>query len=465
MRPRVYLCGIGGIGMANFAAILKEVGYDVSGSDGAIYEPAASVLRSAGIAVRTPYATDNVPLDGTPLVIGNALFRGHIEVETALDARVPLYSFPEFLRRSVLQQRAVVVVAGTHGKSTTTACLAHLLSASDPRTGFLVGALPINFPLGAQLGAPDGPFVIEGDEYDTAFFDKRSKFLHYFPSTLVLGSIEYDHADIFSSRDEMLLAFRRLVNVLPRNGLLVYNADCPETADLARNAPCPTVSVGVGSNSDWRWLESGSDLRFLAPDGSEHTVALKLPGRHNRLNALMSVATAVSSGMSLERALDALDSFRGIRRRFELLLHTAQVVVYDDFAHHPTAIAGALQAAREICPARRLVAVLEPRSNTMVRNVFQKELPEVLAVADEVIIGTIHRLERIPIADRLDTGRLTTDVAARGVPCRQIENPGIARCLIETVVDGPSVVVFMSNGDFGGVPREFVRLVNEHIKH
>ncbi len=207
MTRRVFLSGIGGIGMANLAALLKQAGFDVSGFDGAIYEPAATVLRQAGITPQTPYAAKNLPLDGTPIIIGNAQSRGHVEVEAALDAGAPLYSFPEFLHRFVLEDRHSMVVAGTHGKSSTTACLSHLLAATGRDPGFLVGALPLDFALGAALGKPGGPFVLEGDEYDTAFFDKRSKFLHYFPRTLLLGIVEFDHADIFASREEVLLFF------------------------------------------------------------------------------------------------------------------------------------------------------------------------------------------------------------------------------------------------------------------
>jgi UDP-N-acetylmuramate: L-alanyl-gamma-D-glutamyl-meso-diaminopimelate ligase len=203
---RVYLCGIGGIGMANVAALLKQGGFEVSGSDANVYEPAASILREAGVMPRTPYRAENVPTDGTPVIIGNALSRGHVEVEAALDAAVPVFSFPEFLCRHVLPGRHTLVVVGTHGKSTTTACLAHILHTTGHTPGFLVGAQPLDFSAGAAWGREEGPFVIEGDEYDSAFFDKRSKFLHYFPRTLLLGRVEYDHADIFPSLPEMLLA-------------------------------------------------------------------------------------------------------------------------------------------------------------------------------------------------------------------------------------------------------------------
>ena len=311
MTRRVFLSGIGGIGMANLAALLKQAGFEVSGSDGAIYEPAATVLRQAGIVPRTPYAAENVPLDGTPIIIGNAQSRGHVEVEAALDAGAPLYSFPEFLHHFVLEGRHSMVVAGTHGKSSTTACLSHILAAAGHDPGFLVGALPLDFSLGAALGKPGSPFVLEGDEYDSAFFDKRSKFLHYFPRTLLLGIVEFDHADIFANRAEMLLSFQRLLRILPRNGRLIYASDCDATCELAAAAPCPTVAVGVGETAAWRLLPDPRRLTFRDPAGHEHTLPFGIPGQHNRMNALMALAAAESYQADMDGYTRALSSLPG----------------------------------------------------------------------------------------------------------------------------------------------------------
>jgi UDP-N-acetylmuramate: L-alanyl-gamma-D-glutamyl-meso-diaminopimelate ligase len=459
MTSKVYLCGIGGIGMANFAALLKEAGWEVSGSDGAIYEPAATILRNAGITPLTPYDAGNVPFHGTAVIIGNAQSRGHVEVEAALNSGVELFSFPEFLHRHVMQGRHAMVVAGTHGKSSTTACLAHLLSHTGLDVGFLVGALPVDFPLGAHLGSKSAPFVLEGDEYDSAFFDKRSKFLHYFPRTLLLGPVEYDHADIFATLDEMLLSFRRLISLLPRNGRLVFASDCETTCRLAEAAPCPTISVGMNSRADWRLLPDTTLLAFRAPDGRERSVKLHAPGRHNRMNALMALAAANSYGSDLDRCVEALASFHGIRRRFECLLDTPGLTVFDDFAHHPTAIGATLQAVREAYPHHRLIAVFEPRSNTMVRNIFQKELAESLAGANLAIAGTIHRAERIPLSERLDLATVAATLNERGVPLVQSTNSNIPSLLKDALTADPTVVVFMSNGSFDGAPQEFLRLV------
>ncbi|MBU0508473.1 UDP-N-acetylmuramate:L-alanyl-gamma-D-glutamyl-meso-diaminopimelate ligase [bacterium] len=459
LQRKVFLSGIGGIGMANLAVLLKQAGFAVSGSDGKVYEPAATILRSNAIPVLTPYAAANLPLDGTTVIVGNALSRGHVEVEAALDSGVPLYSFPEFLHRVVLNGRHTIVVAGTHGKSTTTTCLAHLLTAVGEDPGFLVGALPLDFPAGAQIGNGDAPFILEGDEYDTAFFDKRSKFLHYFPRTLVLGSVEFDHADIFATESEMLVSFQRLIRLLPRSGQLIYAADCPATVRLTDNAPCRKIGVGTSENAEWKLLPDSNLLAFRTPEGELHRCRFRLPGIHNRQNALMSIACAHSLGVSVSDLCSAIESFHGLRRRMEKLLETERLVVIDDFAHHPTAIWATLQAVREAYPQHRLIAVLEPRSNTMVRNVFQDTLADALSVADSVIVGTVHRRERIPIEQRLDVDKLVNDLNTRGVSAMVAENSDVPAGLRNLMDHRPSVVVFMSNGDFDGAPSEFVRLM------
>jgi len=464
MTKRVFLSGIGGIGMANLAVLLKEAGFEVSGSDGNIYEPAATVLRNAGIVPRTPYSAENVPTDGTPIIIGNAQSRGHVEVEAALDSGAVLYSFPDFLNRFILAGRHSVVVAGTHGKSSTTACLAHLLESVGQNPGFLVGALPLNFPVGAKLGHAHAPIVLEGDEYDSAFFDKRSKFLHYFPRTLLLGTVEYDHADIFATPDDMLLSFRRLINLLPRSGRLVYAFDCATTRELASKAPCQTVSVGASEGAEWRLLEDSQKLRYRSPDGQTRKCDFRIPGRHNRMNAVMSLAAASEIQPELSALESGLSAFRGIRRRFETLLAEPGLTIYDDFAHHPTAIAAAIQAVRETHPECRLIAVFEPRSNTMVRNIFQKEIPVAFSHADDVIFGTIHRLERIPPVDRLDLKTVIADLSNLGVRAVQMANADIPSYISSLLNGLPTVVLFMSNGSFDGAPQVLVeKIISQYL--
>ena len=445
--------------MANVAVLLKQRGFDVSGSDGQIYEPAATILRASGIPVKSPYAAENLPRDGTPIIIGNAQSRGHVEVEAALDASLPMYSFPEFLGRNLLPGQHSIVVAGTHGKSTTTACLAHLLHAAGLDPGFLVGALPLNFVQGAQAG--NGKvFVLEGDEYDSAFFDKRSKFLHYFPRTLVLGTVEYDHADIFANMDELLLAFRRLVNLMPHSGCLIFAADCQLTRQLVSKAPCPTVSVGTDARCDWQLLPDTRALEYRDPQGTKHRVQYALPGLHNRMNALMAVAAAVSYEGHPQNYAGGLESFKGLKRRLELLFTGNGVTVYDDFAHHPTAIASAIQAVREQHADAFLTVVCEPRSNTMVRNIFQTELAHAFDGATRVILGTVHRQDRIPVGQRLDVHAIVRQLENNGIQAAQVENSQIVSALAGSPAKRPAVFLFLSNGSFDGVPQEFVARMN-----
>lgn len=458
MNHDLYMMGIGGIGMSNVAVLLSQAGFRVSGSDENIYEPAAGILRTAGIATYSPYSEQNLPKSGVPVIVGNAQSRGHEEVEAALARNLTLHSFPEFIARNVLANRHRIVVAGTHGKSTTTACLAHVLETLQLEPGYLIGAQPVNFVSGGACGSGEH-FVIEGDEYDSAFFDKRSKFLHYFPRTLILGPVEYDHADIFPDIDSILLSFRRLIQQLPNNGALIYDASSHFTADLAKAAPCPTISVG-GHESDFHLLDSPTTLRFETPDKIEHEFAFSIPGRHNRMNALMSIAAVTSIGHSVESCRAGIETFRGNRRRMERLYAQNGRIVYDDFAHHPTAIAAALQAVRETHPAHRIVAVIEPRSNTMVRNIFQKELPVALAAADCVVVGDIHRLEKIPPQERLDFSQIERELNANGTSMQHSATSEIPESLQHMLTDEPTVILFMSNGSFGDAPRKFVDLLN-----
>jgi UDP-N-acetylmuramate: L-alanyl-gamma-D-glutamyl-meso-diaminopimelate ligase len=348
-----------------------------------------------------------------------------------------------------------MVVAGTHGKSTTTAALTHLLSEAGLEPGYLIGAQPLNFEFGASLGSGK-PFVIEGDEYDTAFFDKRSKFLHYFPRTLVLGAVEFDHADIFADLDDVLLAFKRLLRIVPSSGSMIYDHDSKHARELAALAPCKTISVGRAEESDWRLLGDNRQLAFRSPDGTIHHTEFQPVGEHNRRNMLMAIAAACSYFGSVTNFAPAISSFRGIRRRLEQLYKSDSLVVYDDFAHHPTAIKACLTALRNRYPGHRLIAALEPRSNTMVRNIFQEELPAALAIANEVFVGDIHRLEKIPVTERLDYDVISRELQQAGVAFTSVHNADLST-LLQTRLNGtPTVVVFMSNGSFSGVPQSFV---------
>jgi len=452
--------GIGGIGMANLAVLLKESGLRVSGSDENLYEPAASILRNAGINVSSPYAEINLPDLDCPIVVGNALSRGHVEIEAALRNRYSLYSFPEILARQILFYRQSCVVAGTHGKSSTSACLAYLFSKTNQNPGYLIGGKPLDLPAGAALGT-GAPFVVEGDEYDSAFFDKRSKFLHYFPQILTLGQVEFDHADIFNNLDEVLLTFRRLINLLPDNGCLIYDASSENTCDLAKTARCKTWSVGATDQCDWQLLSTGKSHILKAPDRKMYEFKIPQPGEHNRMNALMALASASAVNENTQSYLAALSDFKGISRRLEKLFSDKRCIVFDDFAHHPTAVRAAIGAIRESYPNHRLITVFEPRSNTSVRNFYQQEFVDSFTAADDVVIGTIHRLERIPPEERLDINKIIADLRTRISSAKHLDNTEIIDYLVAKLDSKPTVILFMSNGSFDSVPLKFVDRIQQ----
>ncbi len=449
-----YMMGIGGIGMANVAALLCEAGWKITGSDHAIYPPASELLNRLPISLKTPYSAANLPKDG-PVIVGNALSRGHVEVEAALNRDLELFSFPEFLRNFVLHGKKRIVVAGTHGKTTTAACIAFLLEEFGAQSSFLVGGQPRDFPFGGHSGSGDW-IVLEGDEYDSAFFDKRSKFLHYFPQTLVLGRIEFDHADIFSSIEDIQKSFRLLLRQLPQNGLVVAFGDHEITRQIAEESPCHVVWVGEREQNDWRLLPGTDKLCWKAKNKGEADVRWNLFGKHNRLNGLMALVTLVELGLNETAAVDALSRFSGVHRRLELLLETENLTVIDDFAHHPTSVASAIQDVREKHPQNRIIAVFEPRSNTTARNYFQNEIAEALQHADDVVLGSIHRIEKIPKAQQLNTELLAQTIRSKGRNFIHLVNDEIPDWLMDHLTDTPTTVLFMSNGNFSDVQHRFL---------
>ena len=426
---RVHFLGIGGSGMATAAALAADAGFAVSGSDAGIFPPMSDFLREKGLAVRDGYRPENLEPAPDLVVVGNALSRGNPEVEALLDRRLPYCSLPEFLRERFFPGRRVTAVCGTHGKTTITTLLAWLLESAGRSPTFLAGGIALNFDGGYRLGT-GGDFIIEGDEYDTAFFDKRSKFLVYRPHNVVLANVEFDHADIFASMEEYTLAFRRLVNLVPGNGFLVVNAGDPLAREVA--APCRGRSIPV-SPSDPLPCE------------------FPLPGEHYRLDALLAAAAAAQLGLSDGEIARGMVSYRGVKRRLERIFAGAGVTLYDDFAHHPTAIRLDLETLRAKHPGARIRALFEPRSNTLRRAIFQEALPAAFAAADEVIVGAVHRAGQLEDGERLDPRRLAREIAAGGRRARQIEDVGeIVAAVLGDLRPG-DVVAVLSNGAFGGL--------------
>ncbi len=453
---KVHLSGACGTAMASLAGLLHERGHQVSGSDQDVYPPMSTQLEALGIPLRTPYAAENVPADADLVVIGNVLSRGNPEVEAVLDRKQRLTSLPALLAEEFLRGRTSVVVAGTHGKTTTAGLLAFLLQRAGLDPGFLVGGVPLDFGRSFRLGG-GAAFVIEGDEYDSAFFDKRPKFVHYRPDLAIVGNVEFDHADIYADLEAVKTAFFRLLSVIPRRGLLVAGIESPALRELLPRAFCrvETFAVGPEHAADWR----AHDLR-PGPDGWTFRLErrgrdlgefrLGLPGEHNVRNALAALASAAELGVEPERLRQALAAFGGVKRRLELRGVARGVRVYDDFAHHPTAVRETLRALRAL-PGGRLIAVFEPRSYTSRTRVFQDAFSRAFVLADEVVVAPAFQPGRVPEPQRISEQELVVAIQALGGRARFL--PSVAR-IVETL--GPELregdrLVVLSNGGFDGI--------------
>ncbi|MCH7225856.1 UDP-N-acetylmuramate:L-alanyl-gamma-D-glutamyl-meso-diaminopimelate ligase [Haloferula sp. A504] len=447
-KKHFHFVGVCGTAMGSVAAAMMRKGFTVTGSDANVYPPMSDFLRDEGVEVVEGYRGSNIPEGADAIVIGNAISRGNDEAEEALDRRLLYVSLPEVMKEYFLRGKRNLVVAGTHGKTTTSSLLAWLLLSAGRDPGWMIGGLPRNLGRGAHF--PDSEFnVLEGDEYDTAFFDKRSKFLHYLPEVAVINNIEFDHADIYDNLDQIKLSFERLLRVVPRNGLAVVNGDDPNCLDVAGGAPCPVTKVGFGSNCDVR-IESVE----YTPGGSAFDLgatrfSVAMPGEFNVRNAAMAATAARHAGLSDEEIREGLASFQGIARRQELRGVAGGVKVIDDFAHHPTAIRQAVEALRQQHPEGRLWVLFEPRSNTTKRKIFQNELAECLAGADVAVIAALPDPEKVPPEDRLDPAAVAANVP--GGKGRYI--PGV-EAIVEAVAAetvAGDVVAVLSNGGFGGI--------------
>jgi UDP-N-acetylmuramate: L-alanyl-gamma-D-glutamyl-meso-diaminopimelate ligase len=454
----LHFIGICGTAMGNVALMMREAGHTVTGSDDNIYPPMSDLLADAGVRIMNGFGPANLEPSPDLVVIGNRMSRGNAEVEATLDRRLPYTSLPELLKRELIQGRTSLVLAGTHGKTTTSSLLAWILETAGRSPSFMIGGVPGNFSAGWQYRPESELVVLEGDEYDTAFFDKRSKFVHYLPSALLLNNIEFDHADIYGSLEEIQLSFRRVVNIVPRNGVIVANGDDPNTLAVLGNALTPVETFGLGESCYWRAdaIEYGAESTAfdLLRDGKlEARIESTLLGEFNIRNVLGVTAIARWVGVSYGAIQEALRSFVNTRRRLELKGEHKGVLVYDDFAHHPTAIRETLRALRQRHPTERLWAVFEPRSNTTRRKVFQEELAGCFAGADLVALAAVDRLDELPENERLDPVRLMEQIRALGIEAFYLEDAAtIARHIGENARPG-DVVLVMSNGGFGGIHR------------
>lgn len=452
----MHISGIGGTAMLAGARIAIEAGWEVRGSDTPLYPPASNMVAALGVPVSYGYDAANLNWDPDIVLIGNALSRGNPEVETALSQHMRYISLPEWLKEHVLRQRRPVVISGTHGKTTTTALTAHVLDRGIPGVGYLIGGEALGFKHSSRLGKEKAPFVIEGDEYDTAFFDKRAKFLHYLPEIAVVTSLEFDHGDIYRDLEEIEIAFQRMLRQMPHTGLLLLCAD-NHAASLVPHTFSNVETYGFNENSDWRGipLEQEGILDIWHGDVHWGKVCPTMAGRHNMLNTLAAVAVAATLGISFELIAAAVADFPGIRRRMEVFLEHNGAIFVDDFAHHPTAIYETIRAARSRWPNRRIRAVFEPRSNTTVTKKFQKELEQAFLGAGEVFLGPIHRKESIPENERLNIDRLTATLQRAGIPAQGYDEvPLLVEAIVQSM-EPEDVILIMSNGSFGGIYTQF----------
>jgi UDP-N-acetylmuramate: L-alanyl-gamma-D-glutamyl-meso-diaminopimelate ligase len=450
--------------MAPLAGMLRERGYKVTGSDAGVYPPASTLLESLDISYATAFDAKNLTPAPDVVLVGNAISRGNVEVEEMLDRKLAYRSLPEIIEEEFLPAKHSIVVSGTHGKTTTTAMLAWIFHVAAKKPNFLVGGVAENFGKSYGLGGGED-FILEGDEYDSAYWDKAAKFFHYHPDDLIITSLEFDHADIYSDFDVYQLAFKRLVNLVPRRGRVVIWGD-PQAGEALRKATekafCPVITYGFESVNDWiasGVAVEGNGMNFAASYRGEAfgDFHLAATGRHNVLNALAALVIAQGRGIRRESIREALATFQSVKRRMDVKGEIDGILIVDDFAHHPTAIRATIEAARLRWPDRKVWAVLEPRSNSMRRRVFQDALPDALALGDHVLLGSVHRAGQLDESQRLDPETIAAAVRARGRDARVL--PGaeaIAELLTKEAKPGDLLLV-MSNGSFDGLHEKLLQ--------
>ena len=446
--------------MASLAGLLQLKGHRITGSDQAAYPPMSDLLAHLGIPIAEPFSEANLQPHPDLVIVGNAMSRGNAELEYVLDQRIPFTSLASVIHDEFLRGRESLVVAGTHGKTTTTSMLAWIYEVAARRhpelaPSFLIGGVAENF--GASFKLVEGrPFILEGDEYDTAFFDKGPKFMHYFPDALILTHVEFDHADIYKDLDAVKTAFKRLVNLVPRRGRIVAFDGTPNIDECVSRAFCKVERYGFKADSMWHvegLKHEGSQSRWRVLRAGEPWAkfTLGMAGAHNALNATAAAALAAGQGVPRDCIADALATFRSVKRRLEVRNVIDGITIIDDFAHHPTAIRETLRALREAYPNARLWAVLEPRSNTLRRNVFEHELVDSLAIADEIVLAGVFKMESIPEPERLHPEAVVTGLRTRGLPAELLKD---ADAIVENIaprLHSGDVVAILSNGGFDGI--------------
>jgi len=471
---KIHLIGICGTGMASLAGMLKARGHEVQGSDQNVYPPMSTILQGAGIPIFSPYSADNLSSKPELVIVGNAISRGNPEAEAVLSQSIPYLSMPQALAKFFLEGKTPLVVAGTHGKTTTASLLAWVLQSAGKDPSFFIGGLPKNFGTNFKLGKGEY-FVLEGDEYDTAFFDKGPKFLHYQPQHVLLTSVEFDHADIYEDLEHVKAAFRRLLQILPRQGTLVANLDFSTVEELAAEFSGEKSTYAMKPDYHERVdyfgeiLATGEKTSFCVVSrehGREcchHEVAWEIPGAHNVSNALGVVALGTKLGLSWQQIREGLTSFQGVKRRQDILGEAGGILVLDDFAHHPTAVKETVSAVRKKYPGRRLWAIFEPRSNSSKRDVFQADYPASFADADQVLVADVFMPEKVKSGKVLDVDRVVAEVNRLSSQTKARHLPGVDAMIAALMAETRSgdVLLFMSNGGFGGIQQRALQALSQ----
>ncbi|MFP6583481.1 MAG: UDP-N-acetylmuramate:L-alanyl-gamma-D-glutamyl-meso-diaminopimelate ligase [Candidatus Hydrogenedentota bacterium] len=454
-KPSVHFSGVGGTGMVAGARLALESGWEVRGSDMPLYPPTSEMVKALGIPIYEGYAASNLDWNPDVVVIGNALSRGNDEVEAVLERGMHYISFPEWLKDALLRDRRSVVITGTHGKTTTTSITAHVLQECGLNPGYLIGGQPLNFTHSAAIGEVGAPFVVEGDEYDTAFFDKRAKFFHYIPEIAAITSLEYDHADIYESVEAIELAFQRMLRQIPRSGHLILCADDERVMNLRDHAFSQVHTYGVSDAAEWKIADiknaDGVQQCTVHHDGALWgSFTSSLYGEHNMKNCLVAIITASLFDATPEAIQAALASFSGIRRRLEHFHTWNDIFFLDDFAHHPTAIEETIRAVKGRWPGKRVTVCFDPRSNTMATNIFQFELEASLSEADEVWVGPIFRPEKYTPETILDRDGMVERLCEHGVAAHA-GTPEEIVAHFKATSDEQKIILCCSNGSFGGI--------------
>ena len=457
---RIHLMGICGTGMASLAGMLKAQGYGVTGSDANVYPPMSLFLETLKIPVLEGYGPENLASRPDLVIVGNVITRMNTEAVELSRLGLPYLSFPQAVRQFAIQDKESIVVSGTHGKTTTSSLIAWILETAGMDPGFMIGGIPRNFESNFKLGK-GRYFVIEGDEYDSAFFDKGPKFLHYHPSFVILTSIEFDHADIYRDLDHVIGSFQKLMDLIPADGELIANGDHQTIRRELKRAACGVETYGFDSENHWRIAQMADKKAFtrfevVRKDGLHGTFETPLFGRHNISNCLSAVVLAHLLGVPREMLLKGLKTFKGVKRRQEILGEKKGIMVMDDFAHHPTAVKETVRAVKRKYPHRRLVVVFEPRSNSSRRNIFQNQYAGSFDDGDVMIIREPAMVDKIPPSERFSAAQLVFDLGKRGLDARSFANTDLLLAHLLSRVEKGDVVLIMSNGGFDNLHQRFL---------